>query len=230
MSSKCCSFKLFSIHLIILRETGSTVSTKILNSKTAFSIYNNKKYHWAQKQQIRLISEGLCNTEYWSNGCWKFSFAITRINYIIKHIKIENNYLKLYKYFKILLYCILAALVNKSDFFHKYLFLYLTNPKCLNIHILRDCLDNVIHNASQKQSVSAELFHPDILFRIHGFFQVLPLEFGHYNIWTEQKHMQQYINLDSMLTIQLINQNVFVCLLCVCILMCHHVSLLMCWQ
>ncbi len=32
---------------------------------------------------------------------WKFSFAITGINYILKYIKIENSYFKLQKYFTI---------------------------------------------------------------------------------------------------------------------------------
>ncbi len=27
---------------------------------------------------IRMISEGPCDTEDWSNGCWKISFAITK--------------------------------------------------------------------------------------------------------------------------------------------------------
>ncbi len=29
------------------------------------------------------------------SACWKFSFFITGINYILKYIKIENSYLKL---------------------------------------------------------------------------------------------------------------------------------------
>ncbi len=29
-----------------------------------------------------IISEVSCDIKDWSNGCWKFSFAITRINYI----------------------------------------------------------------------------------------------------------------------------------------------------
>ncbi len=45
---------------------------------------------WAPNEHIRMISEGLCDTEDWSNGCWKFSFAITWINYIWKYIKIER--------------------------------------------------------------------------------------------------------------------------------------------
>jgi len=32
-------------------------------------------------------------TEDWSNGCGKFSFDITGINYILKYIKIENGYI-----------------------------------------------------------------------------------------------------------------------------------------
>ncbi len=60
--------------------------------------------------------EGPCDTEDWSNGCWKFNFAIKVINNILKYIKIENCYL----------YCINcnhifeqmnAALVRFRDFF-----------------------------------------------------------------------------------------------------------------
>ncbi len=38
-----------------------------------------------------MISEGLSDAEDWSNGCWKFSFAITRINHILKYIQIEKS-------------------------------------------------------------------------------------------------------------------------------------------
>jgi len=36
-------------------------------------------FFFEHHQDIRKISEGLCDTEDWSNGCWKFSFAITGI-------------------------------------------------------------------------------------------------------------------------------------------------------
>ncbi len=55
--------------------------TKILIS-TVFAIYNNKKMYWAANQHITIISKRSCDTKYWSNGCWKFSFVITRINCI----------------------------------------------------------------------------------------------------------------------------------------------------
>jgi len=42
-----------------------------------------------------MISEGSCDTEGWSDDSYKFSFAIKRINYILKYIKIENNYFRL---------------------------------------------------------------------------------------------------------------------------------------
>ncbi len=35
---------------------------------------------WKPKQHIRMFSEGPCDTEDWSKGCWKYSFAITEIN------------------------------------------------------------------------------------------------------------------------------------------------------
>ncbi len=37
---------------------------------------------------IRIISEGSCDTEDWSNGCWKFSFALQE--YILKYT--DQNY------------------------------------------------------------------------------------------------------------------------------------------
>ncbi len=42
-----------------------------------------------------MFSEGICDTEDWNTGCWKFSFAITEINYILKYIKIENSDFKM---------------------------------------------------------------------------------------------------------------------------------------
>ncbi len=40
-----------------------------------------------------MVSEGSCDIEDWSNGCWKFSFALTGINYIIHiyYIQIEGS-------------------------------------------------------------------------------------------------------------------------------------------
>ncbi len=45
-----------------------------------------------ENHNIRMISEG-CDTEDWSNGCWKFSFAKTGLNCILKYTKTENGYL-----------------------------------------------------------------------------------------------------------------------------------------
>ncbi len=60
---------------------------KIWISITIFNIDNKKKGFRAPNQHIRLISVGSRDTE----DSWKFSFAITGINYI-KNIKIENKY------------------------------------------------------------------------------------------------------------------------------------------
>ncbi len=38
-----------------------------------------------------MISEGSRDTENWSNGCWKFNFAITGINYILKYIQTNKK-------------------------------------------------------------------------------------------------------------------------------------------
>ncbi len=42
-------------------------------------------------QHIKKFSERACDTEYWMNDCSKFNFAIARINYILKDIKIEKK-------------------------------------------------------------------------------------------------------------------------------------------
>ncbi len=41
-----------------------------------------------------MISEWSCDTEDWSNVWWKFSFAITGINYSLKYMEIVNSYFK----------------------------------------------------------------------------------------------------------------------------------------
>ncbi len=45
---------------------------KISPQKNIFNIYTNKKKnYWAPNNQIRMISEGSCDIENLSNGCWK---------------------------------------------------------------------------------------------------------------------------------------------------------------
>ncbi len=41
-----------------------------------------------------MIYEESCDTEDWSNDCWKVSVAIIENNGILKYIKIENNHFK----------------------------------------------------------------------------------------------------------------------------------------
>ncbi len=65
-----------------------------------------------------MILETSCVTEDWSNGCWKFSSAISEIHYL--NTEIENNYLKLQSYFRIYCFTIFfyfknAALVSVRD-------------------------------------------------------------------------------------------------------------------
>ncbi len=51
---------------------------------------------WAANQHIRMISEGSCDTEDWSNDDENSAF-ITEINnrYILLYIRIEDSYFKL---------------------------------------------------------------------------------------------------------------------------------------
>ncbi len=48
-----------------------------------------------------MISEGSRDSDDWSNSRWKFSFANTEINDILKYIQIGNSYSKLLEYFRI---------------------------------------------------------------------------------------------------------------------------------
>ncbi len=66
--------------------------TKIWSSTAVFNIDN--KVSWAANQHIRMISEGSCDTEDWSNDA-ENSALITGINYIFKYTQIENSYLEL---------------------------------------------------------------------------------------------------------------------------------------
>ncbi len=50
-------------------------SQKILSYTAVFNIDNKIYIFWAPNQHIRMISEGSCDTEDWSNGCRKFYFA-----------------------------------------------------------------------------------------------------------------------------------------------------------
>ncbi len=78
-----------------------TVSTKICIFFWTFDSLKNpeKNNVWLSSQtnidnnnnqHIRMISEGSCYSEDWSNGCWKSSFSIKAINLIkkITHFKI----------------------------------------------------------------------------------------------------------------------------------------------
>ncbi len=52
-----------------------------------------KKNYWAANQHIRMISEGLCDTEDWSNDAENVAL-ITGINSFLKYIQIESSYFK----------------------------------------------------------------------------------------------------------------------------------------
>ncbi len=64
------------------------VSTKKYQAVQFLILVIIRNVTWAPNQHIRMIHEWSCDTEDWSNGCWKFSFAITGINYILKYIQI----------------------------------------------------------------------------------------------------------------------------------------------
>ncbi len=54
---------------------------------------NNKKKIWTANQYIRMISEGSCDTEDWSNDA-ENSALKSGINYMLTYIEIESRYFK----------------------------------------------------------------------------------------------------------------------------------------
>ncbi len=56
-------------------------------------VLNCFKYWSSANQHIRVISEGSCDTEDWSNDA-ENTALITGINYILKYIQTENSYFK----------------------------------------------------------------------------------------------------------------------------------------
>ncbi len=87
--SEC--FELF--YLISIKEFISFY--KNIKQQNYFQLHvNNGNVSWASNQHIRIISIGSRDTEN-CNDCWKLSFCITGMNYILKYIQIENSYLLL---------------------------------------------------------------------------------------------------------------------------------------
>ncbi len=65
------------------------VSTKNIKQHIfVFYMDNNRKYFLSNKSAYFW-----CDTEDWSNGCWKIQLCHTGINNILKCIKIENIYI-----------------------------------------------------------------------------------------------------------------------------------------
>ncbi len=83
----------FSIHQRILKKI--KFSKNKLSGTTVFNIYSNVSR--AANQHIRVISEGSCNTEDWSNDD-ENSAVRQGINSILKQFTIENSSFKLLYY------------------------------------------------------------------------------------------------------------------------------------
>ncbi len=90
ISDKCCSFEL-SIRQIILKTR--KFCSAVFNVVIIIIIIIIKNVFWAANQHIRMISEGSCDTEDWSNDA-ENTALITEINYILTDIHIENSYFK----------------------------------------------------------------------------------------------------------------------------------------
>ncbi len=63
-----------------------TVFIEILSTTSVFEIYNNKNFEKQPNQHIRMISEGSCDTEDWSNED-ENSASPSGIKYILKYNK-----------------------------------------------------------------------------------------------------------------------------------------------
>ncbi len=89
ISNKCCAFEL-SIN------QNNPGKQKSLNIKQPnLTLITIRNVYWAPKQYIRLISEGSCDTEEWSNDAE--NSALHHINKL--HLK--KYILKIYSYFKL---------------------------------------------------------------------------------------------------------------------------------
>ncbi len=85
-----------------------------------------------RNQNIRMISEGLCDTEDWSNDA-ENTASITEINYISKYIEVENSYLNnviislfILIFIKSSVDCIAHFILFHSTFYSFFFFLYPT--------------------------------------------------------------------------------------------------------
>ncbi len=89
-------FWLLLDHLFI-NESWKNVSQFPQNLLSSMLIIRN--ISWALNQHIRMISEGSCDTEDWSNSCWKFSFTITGLNYNILKYKPIHSFFSFKMYY-----------------------------------------------------------------------------------------------------------------------------------
>ncbi len=103
--SQCCKVLFIHINILFLKGIRTFIQQeciKLIKSESnTFIMSQNMTYikqhscfknnnkmiiignvSWAANHHIRMISEGSCDTEDWSNGIWKFSFAIIGIKYI----------------------------------------------------------------------------------------------------------------------------------------------------
>ncbi len=65
--------------ILFIKESWKKIPQKYVKQDYCF-----QDISWVANRHIRMISERSCDTENWSNGCLKFSFAII-INGIFKY-------------------------------------------------------------------------------------------------------------------------------------------------
>ncbi len=103
-----------------------------------------------------MISKGSCDTEDWSNGCWKFSLVIAGISYILKYNKI--SYIKLWKYFTIL-----QNFVSNNCSIGKHKRLLFTDPKRINCSACNCILNINCSNIYASYTCIIFVFHKPVL-------------------------------------------------------------------
>ncbi len=85
--NKYCSFEISKCHSKVKCNTNLTKYQVAQSFSTLI-----RHFSWAANQHIRMFSEWSCDTEDWSNGCWKFSFSITGIKLLKKKTNSFNNH------------------------------------------------------------------------------------------------------------------------------------------
>ncbi len=111
------------LNLILIKESWDEMYHGFQNNCKVI-----RNYSWAVNQHIRMTSEGSCDTEDWSNYCWRFSFDITGMNYSKKKIYIYTVYM--------------YVCIHTHTHTHTHIYIYILYTVYINIFLIVLTLHN----------------------------------------------------------------------------------------